>query len=1373
MKLLTKGGDKLTQAERKILLDNPYTADLYKRFTQKGVDDDCYGVKLSKEQAGQIFPYEYWDTASTKENADINGKRFVEYCEAMGIVPRFSQFKNDTGYWKLLIDRPMYNNDGSYHQQQVIDVTNARIGDLNESGQLENSDLPTQAQAKYAPKDPRNPNYEQYTEAQKRAVENAEAAINTQYDDGSEGKRSVFGDLTDADRDLMYEDNRNAIYIPDGKMKDSGEKVDFINLILDGKKLGETRTHNRLSSSQWLGLAKDGYVYGKVKFGKPYQITKDSPEYKASYIENVESADGRTDYDIAEDGTKWYYPVEAIEDFRDNPQPILQNGNYGKYSEEGELTEADRDLMEEQELNQYMVDRGIITPEELAAYQEKTGSRPLEGQNPTMSTAQGPAQRAFGDADGMLRDSDEIAGFAKAVVEAQNSYFPDTNNEQVYRAINWIRSLKQTPNSDGFAEAVNAVTKDDFDYRSADGQARMVAVMGMAVARNDTMAQVALADAFNRQGTDLGRALQARKLFKLMTPAGRISTLQKMIDNYNVDLKKNGDKEITFSHWIYEAAAAAETSEDFHKVLETAAAELATQLPISWKERLNSLRMVSMLANPRTHIRNIIGNAMFVPAVGLKNKMGAMMEKAFVKKGERTKTLAPVLNSEIREFARQDARAIRDMLTGEAKYDENTLVQQAKNPLGPVFGLLSDVNSKFLEGEDWLFLRGHYRRALGGWMQANGYTVDQVKSDKALLEKGREYAINEAQKATYRDFNGVAQMLNQWTRNAKSPGQKAVAFGINAVLPFKKTPANILKRGIEYSPLGVARSVYNLGKKFRGGDVSATQVIDQFTSGLSGTAVMALGFLLAGTGAVSCGFDDDDWLEELKGKQKYSINPGQAANELLGKFGVPKLFGEDVTYTMDWAAPMAMPFFVGASIRNQADEEGFDVKKSLSALLTISEPVFNLSMLDGVNSLLKTSSYSSDSPYAQIGAKVLSNYITSYVPSAFGTIARTIDDTQRKAYVKKEDKEDLDINGVRHYAIEQIENKIPGQSQNNIPVRDVWGNAKKSDLAERIIENWISPGYIEHVEDDPVVNELDRLFDSTHSKYLAPEHADQSIDGKGLEAEVYDTYDRVHGETQYSMLAELFGSREYQEMTNDDAKVEAIRKVYNYANQVARAAIDEDYWYEKRTVSEMVQDGKTTDYKVKMMQCIEDGNWEGYEDYVEALREEGVEDSSIKSKINSKYSGQWKDAYRKYLETGNEKYSDRMAEIEELLESTGFEFNIYGNKGWEEKVDESFEAPQTDTTGRYGKGNIDLNNRQVVNNDDGSISTEQSFSFYDEDTGKEILVPTVINGRIVSEDEAIDHYYATGEYLGMFDTPEEATEYAEMLHNRQDWYYNS
>lgn len=92
-------------------------------------------------------------------------------------------------------------------------------------------------------------------------------------------------------------------------------------------------------------------------------------------------------------------------------------------------------------------------------------------------------------------------------------------------------------------------------------------------------------------------------------------------------------------------------------------------------------------------------------------------------------------------------------------------------------------------------------------------------------------------------------------------------------------------------------------------------------------------------------------------------------------------------------------------------------------------------------------------------------------------------------------------------------------------------------------------------------------------------------------------------------------------------------------------------------------------------------------------------------------------------------------------------------------------------TNKYGKGNIDLTNRPIVKNDDGSISTVRSMSFQDEE-GKEVLVPTVVNGKIVSDSEAINNYYRTGEYLGKFDSVEEANEYAEELHKQQEKLYS-
>ena len=97
-------------------------------------------------------------------------------------------------------------------------------------------------------------------------------------------------------------------------------------------------------------------------------------------------------------------------------------------------------------------------------------------------------------------------------------------------------------------------------------------------------------------------------------------------------------------------------------------------------------------------------------------------------------------------------------------------------------------------------------------------------------------------------------------------------------------------------------------------------------------------------------------------------------------------------------------------------------------------------------------------------------------------------------------------------------------------------------------------------------------------------------------------------------------------------------------------------------------------------------------------------------------------------------------------------------------------GPTGNFDGMVSKGNIDLAARPVVKNDDGTISTVRSMSFNED--GKEILVPTVSpDGKILSDQEAIDLYHQTGQNLGVFKNSDAADAYATALHDAQAKFY--
>lgn len=85
-------------------------------------------------------------------------------------------------------------------------------------------------------------------------------------------------------------------------------------------------------------------------------------------------------------------------------------------------------------------------------------------------------------------------------------------------------------------------------------------------------------------------------------------------------------------------------------------------------------------------------------------------------------------------------------------------------------------------------------------------------------------------------------------------------------------------------------------------------------------------------------------------------------------------------------------------------------------------------------------------------------------------------------------------------------------------------------------------------------------------------------------------------------------------------------------------------------------------------------------------------------------------------------------------------------------------------------GNIDLNSRPMVPVD-GGYATVRSMGV-GTPRGETLVTTVHPSGRIMSDDEAIDYHHRTGQHLGIFPTVEQASAYAERLHESQDRQYS-
>lgn len=725
-------------------------------------------------------------------------------------------------------------------------------------------------------------------------------------------------------------------------------------------------------------------------------------------------------------------------------------------------------------------------------------------------------------------------------------------SRMVYSDAKAIAQVRQKIENVGFQRA-----KEDWMGAMQNGNSsKFNTAMGITLYNNavnagDAIAALDIANTMIDYAKDTAQALQGFNLINKMSPEGQLYSITKTVENLNEKARRRSkvDKEtglpkfedIELDPELVQRFLDAETQEERDSIRKEIYQDIGRKMPATWQDKFDTIRYTMMLANLRTHKRNLGGNAGFMPVRMMKNVVAASMESAF-KVNDRTKALINVGSKADRALLQagwNDFLNVEDLIKNGGKYDEAQSIirdnqQVFTSPVGKAFQKISDANSWLLDKEDMIFSRPAYAESLAMYLKANKISAVDYMNDTISQEaknKAQEYAILEAQKATYRDLNAFSEFVTRLNRlkHSNNAVERAASYLVEGLLPFKKTPANILVRGVEYSPIGLAKGLtYDLAQ-VRNGNKTAAEAIDNIAAGLTGTGLLALGGLMFANGLVSAGSTGDDKQDDfndLRGAQSYALQIG------------------DKSYTLDWLAPEALPFFVGVELKNAYDQrEGLNFFQFLDVLKNVADPMLEMSMLQSLNDTIDNIKFS-DNGLGAIVSNVLTNYLTQFLPTLGGQIERTGENTRQSTF--------YDPNSPLPKPLQKLIgktlNKVPGLEYNQIDYLDAWGRTEETGTPlQRFFNNFLSPGYSSTWSSSAMEDELQRLYDAGYTDVF-PSSVKQSVDFMGgkMTADQWYARQKAQGQEAYQLLTAFINSDSYKNM-EDSEKAEMISSLYDFA----------------------------------------------------------------------------------------------------------------------------------------------------------------------------------------------------------------------------------
>jgi hypothetical protein len=676
-------------------------------------------------------------------------------------------------------------------------------------------------------------------------------------------------------------------------------------------------------------------------------------------------------------------------------------------------------------------------------------------------------------------------------------------------------------------------------------------------------------DILARKARTAGQAVQALSIWGRLTPEGALAYTQRIINEANrvgrggLKLTEEAAKDIT-----EQAKNLAKMPEGRAKTIATAKLldTMGSQIPPTTLAKISSIQTMAQLLNPKTVIRNLVGNAGFSALEQATDVLGSAVDLGVSLITKRRTKVLPSMAAQARGLKEGWKLGLEDALRG---VDTSGVLSKHEGVLksaggaagriwktGPLAHVEKGLNV-ILRAPDRAFYQAAYEGTVDNLLRANGFrTLEEAGPE--LSRFIQEAAHAEGLRRTFQDDNVLSKVMSGIKRTLNANKDWGVG---DLLIKYPKTPAAIVMRGLEYTPMAFAQAAWELAKPLIGKDVTKKtfnqrKFVEALSRGAVGTGgLVGVGALMHKLGIIRGKEDRPDdvkSIERAQGIQDYQINASALKRFFMGGMdpNAAKAQPGDVLTSYDWFQPVSIMLAMGADIDRAKGEN----KGTVGGILGMLER-YGEGMLQGIDTLSEQPLFTGVRRFAQSRSfpdavrTTLVGMPSSFVPTFLNQVKQLTDNVSRETYDPSMFKE----------ALNRAIYKIPGVA-GTLPERVTpFGETQQiyQDGTNTLANVFVNPAFVNKLKELPEAKMVLDLYELTGERRQVPNLANRSQTAYGqdfkLDAQGISDMQRYMGVETQKVFSKLAQNEKFQKLPSDK-QIQLLTKVLTSVGSEAKTA---------------------------------------------------------------------------------------------------------------------------------------------------------------------------------------------------------------------------